>query len=117
MTSATGAAGGGHVAVCVDAGTTTIKAVVFDEAGRELLLTRRDTAVRTTGTRSEQDMDEVWEAVVGAVAEAVRAIDRPVRLHEEFLATRAPAAQRWRHWRAAPRPPQSPRNPFIEESS
>lgn len=59
-----------------------IKAVVFDESGRELLVTRRDTVVgNPTRERSEQDMDEVWEAVVGAVAEAVQQLGgRRVRL-------------------------------------
>jgi erythritol kinase (D-erythritol 1-phosphate-forming) len=73
--------GSHEVAVCIDAGTTVIKAVVFDAAGRELVVTRRDTAVRRPAReRAEQDMDEVWQAVVGAVVEAVRAADRPVRL-------------------------------------
>ena len=73
--------GSHEVAVCVDAGTTVIKAVVFDVAGRELVVTRRDTAVRRPAReRAEQDMDEVWQAVVDAVVEAVRAADRPVRL-------------------------------------
>jgi erythritol kinase (D-erythritol 1-phosphate-forming) len=73
--------GSDQVAVCIDAGTTVIKAVVFDAAGRELVVTRRDTAVRRPAReRTEQDMDEVWEAVVGAVVEAVQAADRPVRL-------------------------------------
>ncbi len=69
------------VAVCVDAGTTVIKAVVFDAAGRELVVTRRDTEVRhPSRERAEQDMAEVWDAVVGAVHEAVQQVDRPVRL-------------------------------------
>lgn len=77
----TSASGTDGVAVCVDAGTTVIKAVVFDAAGRELVVTRRDTAVRHPAPeRTEQDMDEVWRAVVESVGEAVRAADRPVRL-------------------------------------
>jgi xylulokinase len=69
------------VAVCVDAGTTVIKTVVFDADGRELAVTRRDTAVaHPTRERSEQDMGEVWDAVVGTVREAVERVDRPVRL-------------------------------------
>lgn len=73
--------GGDAVAVCVDAGTTVIKAVVFDADGYELAVIRRATAVaHPTPERSEQDMDEVWDAVVGAVREAVRRVGRPVRL-------------------------------------
>ncbi|MGP4113423.1 FGGY family carbohydrate kinase [Streptomyces sp. 4N509B] len=70
------------VAVCVDAGTTVIKAVVFDAAGRELVVAHRDTAVRhPRPERAEQDMDEVWAAVVGAVREAhQRTGAPPVRL-------------------------------------
>jgi erythritol kinase len=54
--------------VCVDAGTSLIKAVRYDAAGRELAVERRPTVVRTfPDGRSEQDMDEVWTAVVDAV--------------------------------------------------
>lgn len=70
-----------EVAVCVDAGTTVIKAVVFDADGRELVVTRRDTEVRhPTREQCEQDMREVWHAVVATVREAVDRVARPVRL-------------------------------------
>lgn len=70
-----------EVAVCVDAGTTVIKAVVFDADGRELVVTRRDTEVRhPSREQCEQDMREVWAAVVATVREAVDAVGRPVRL-------------------------------------
>lgn len=69
------------VAVCVDAGTTVIKAVVFDAHGSELAVQRCSTAVhRPLPDRSEQDMDEVWEAVVRTIAAAVARVGRPVRL-------------------------------------
>lgn len=69
------------VTVCVDAGTTVIKAVVFDAAGGELLVTRRATRVSQPAPgHSEQELPEVWTAVVDAVREAVARIDRPVRL-------------------------------------
>jgi erythritol kinase len=69
------------VAVCVDAGTTVIKTVVFDADGRELAVTRRDTTVRhPSREQCEQDMVEVWDAVVATVREAVERVDRPVRL-------------------------------------
>jgi xylulokinase len=70
-----------EVAVCVDAGTTVIKTVVFDADGRELAVTRRDTTVRhPRREQCEQDMVEVWDAVVATVREAVERVARPVRL-------------------------------------
>lgn len=56
----------------VDAGTTLIKAVLFDDAGRELLVARRPTRV-TSGRAgwSEQDMTEVADAVFDCIGEAV----------------------------------------------
>ncbi|MGI5132135.1 FGGY family carbohydrate kinase [Pseudonocardia sp. CA-107938] len=68
--------------VCVDAGTSLIKAVRYDATGRELGVERRPTVVRTFADgRSEQDMGEVWAAVVDAVravtagdADSVRAV-------------------------------------------
>lgn len=64
--------------VCVDAGTTVIKAVAFDDDGHERGTGRVATAVREPAPgRSEQDMDEVWAAVVTAVREAAAA--GPVR--------------------------------------
>ncbi|MEV4148775.1 FGGY family carbohydrate kinase [Amycolatopsis sp. NPDC049691] len=70
-----------EVAICVDAGTTVIKTVVFDMDGRELAVTRRDTTVRhPSRERCEQDMLEVWDAVVATVGEAVARVARPVRL-------------------------------------
>ncbi|WP_062213441.1 FGGY-family carbohydrate kinase [Streptomyces sp. NBRC 109706] len=80
------------IAVCVDAGTTVIKAVVFDAEGRELAVTRRDTAVHHPRRGlAEQDMDEVWRAVVDTVREAVRQVARPVR----FLALTAQGDGAW----------------------
>ncbi|MFF2376668.1 FGGY family carbohydrate kinase [Streptomyces xiamenensis] len=70
-----------EVAVCVDAGTTVIKAVVFDAAGRELTVSRRETRVHHPYPgAAEQDMDEVWSAVAAAVREAVTEVARPVEL-------------------------------------
>jgi erythritol kinase (D-erythritol 1-phosphate-forming) len=70
-----------EVAVCVDAGTTVIKSVVFDADGRELAVTRRDTTVRhPSRAECEQDMAQVWDAVVATVREAVERVGRPVRL-------------------------------------
>lgn len=67
--------------VCVDAGTTVIKAVVFDSTGRELAVTRRDTQVQHPRREwAEQDMTEVWDAVVATVREATERVPNPVRL-------------------------------------
>lgn len=58
--------------LCIDAGTTLIKAVVFDATGRELIVTSRPTAV--TAPRpgyAEQDMMSVWGAVIESAREAV----------------------------------------------
>ncbi|WP_049575520.1 FGGY-family carbohydrate kinase [Streptomyces sp. SBT349] len=69
------------VTVCVDAGTTVIKAVVFDAAGRELVVSQRKTEVRhPRPDLAEQDMDAVWDAVVAAVREAVGQAGGRVRL-------------------------------------
>ncbi|HEY0816489.1 MAG TPA: FGGY family carbohydrate kinase [Pseudonocardia sp.] len=60
------------VVVCVDAGTTVIKAVVFDAAGRELRVAQTAAAVRQPSPGcSEQDMHEVWTAVVATVRAAI----------------------------------------------
>lgn len=54
--------------ICVDAGTSLVKAVLFDRSGRELAVARQATVVeRGPGGASEQDMDQVWDAVVHTV--------------------------------------------------
>ncbi|WP_188195102.1 FGGY-family carbohydrate kinase [Nonomuraea sp. SYSU D8015] len=66
--------------LCVDAGTTMVKAVLFDEEGHELRVARQATQVRRGGPGfSEQDMDGVWDAVVSTVRALVRAGREPVR--------------------------------------
>jgi xylulokinase len=66
--------------VCVDAGTSLIKAVRYDATGRELAVERRPTVVSTyPDGRSEQDMDEVWTAVADAVRAVTAAEPRGVR--------------------------------------
>lgn len=65
--------------LCIDAGTTLIKAVVFDEDGRELVVARRPTVVTSPRPGyAEQDMAAVWVAVVEAVREAASATPLPI---------------------------------------
>jgi erythritol kinase len=68
------------VVVCVDAGTTVIKAVVFDTAGRELRVAQAPAVVRTPRPGcSEQDMQEVWAAVVETVRSVLNGMTASVR--------------------------------------
>lgn len=56
----------------IDAGTSMVKSVVFDEEGNELAVARQRTAVLNPRPNwDEQDMNEVWEAVVKTIKEAV----------------------------------------------
>ncbi|MEV4288694.1 FGGY-family carbohydrate kinase [Nonomuraea bangladeshensis] len=67
--------------VCVDAGTTVIKAVAYDHTGAESALARRATAVsRPAPGHAEQDMGAVWDAVAATVREVAAAVAEPVEL-------------------------------------
>ncbi|MEP6981433.1 MAG: FGGY family carbohydrate kinase [Nakamurella sp.] len=67
--------------LCLDAGTTLIKAVVFDEQGNELVVTKRPTVVSSPRPgHAEQDMTEVMAALVAAAAEAVSRSPQPIDL-------------------------------------
>jgi xylulokinase len=69
----------GMAVVCVDAGTTMIKAVGYGEDGAEIALARRKTAVRQPAPgHSEQDPIAVWQAVVGAVRGVLDRLTEPV---------------------------------------
>lgn len=58
--------------LCIDAGTTLIKAVIFDDEGREVSVSSQATAVlKPEPNMSEQDMDEVWETVVQVSRQAL----------------------------------------------
>ncbi|MFI6598086.1 FGGY family carbohydrate kinase [Nonomuraea sp. NPDC050536] len=60
--------------ICVDAGTTVIKAVGYDDSGAELAVARRETGVsRPAPGHAEQDMHAVWDAVVRTVREVAPA--------------------------------------------
>ncbi|MBS1800577.1 MAG: carbohydrate kinase [Acidobacteria bacterium] len=60
--------------IAIDAGTSVIKSVAFTSDGRELALARAKTKVRHVQPNfSEQNMEEVWQAVVETVRDvAVR---------------------------------------------
>jgi len=67
--------------ICIDAGTSLIKAVAFDDQGVEIALARRDTKVsRPAPGFSEQDMDSVWEAAASAVRTVAEQLREPVVL-------------------------------------
>jgi sugar (pentulose or hexulose) kinase len=69
------------VAVCLDVGTSMIKAVAFDEQGIERALVRRSTDVlRPERGFAEQDMNAVWEAVGSSVQEVTEQLDEEVEL-------------------------------------
>ena len=64
----------------IDAGTSVIKAVVYAEDGRELSVARQETTVlHPQPGWSEQNMHEVWAAVVSVVRQAAGASDQPIR--------------------------------------
>ena len=59
--------------VCVDAGTSVIKAVLIDGQGKELAVARQRVPVaRPFPDHAEQDMTAVWDAVVRAANEITR---------------------------------------------
>jgi erythritol kinase len=65
--------------VCVDVGTTMIKAVGYADDGAEAVVVRRPTTVRhPVPGWAEQDMTEVWDAVAASVRGVVRQLDGPI---------------------------------------
>jgi erythritol kinase len=67
--------------ICLDVGTSLIKAVAFDEDGNELSVVRQPTEVlRPQPGFAEQDMDAVWDAVSGAVKEMTGSLEEKVEL-------------------------------------
>jgi erythritol kinase len=66
--------------IAVDAGTSVIKAVVFNEDGREVALARENTVVlRPEPGWAEQSMESVWQAVVTTVRSVVGTLKEPIR--------------------------------------
>jgi erythritol kinase (D-erythritol 1-phosphate-forming) len=56
--------------VCVDVGTSVVKAVAYDDGGRETAVARRAVAVeRPAPGHAEQDMAVVWDAVADTLRE------------------------------------------------
>ena len=79
-------------AICVDAGTTVIKAVGYGEPGTEAVVVRHDTTVsRPAPGWAEQDMGAVWDAVADAVRAVAAALDGPV----DFVAVTAQGDGCW----------------------
>lgn len=65
----------------VDAGTSLVKTVAFDDDGAEVGLSRREVPIeRPQPGFSEQDPEAVWDAVADTVREVGEAVDEPVRL-------------------------------------
>lgn len=60
----------------IDAGQTTVKAVLHDERLRPVAVGRRASPVRSDSPRvAERSQDELWEACAGAIADALTGID------------------------------------------
>jgi erythritol kinase (D-erythritol 1-phosphate-forming) len=79
-------------AVAIDAGTSMIKAVVFDDTGAEIAVARQATAVRRPRPGwAEQDMDSVWTAAASAVRSALSGVEVEVA----FLAITAQGDGCW----------------------
>lgn len=69
------------VVLCVDAGTTLIKTVVYDEDGAVVHTAHRATElVSPSPGFAEQDMDQVWDAVADTLREAASTVEGDVEL-------------------------------------
>jgi erythritol kinase (D-erythritol 1-phosphate-forming) len=67
--------------ICIDAGTSVIKTVAFDDQGSEIALARHDTKLlRPYPGFSEQDMHSVWEAAADTVRTVIKRLGDPVQL-------------------------------------
>src|SRR5581483_10152289 len=68
------------VAISVDAGTSLVKAVAFEDDGTELAVVRRAVPIaRPQPGWSEQDMHAVWRAVEETICEVVQRVGPDVR--------------------------------------
>lgn len=78
--------------ISVDAGTTMIKAVAYADDGTEVAVARQATSVtRPRPGWVEQDMDEVWQAVVATVRGVAARLDAPV----DFISITAQGDGAW----------------------
>jgi erythritol kinase (D-erythritol 1-phosphate-forming) len=69
------------IALCIDAGTSLVKCVAFDEEGVERRVASAETVVANPHPGwAEQDMLGVWRAVADTVHEVVASVDEPVEL-------------------------------------
>ncbi|GGL69786.1 carbohydrate kinase [Streptomyces fumigatiscleroticus] len=66
--------------VGIDVGTSVVKAAAFDGPGRQLAVAARPVALALGGGRVEQDMEEVYAAVVAVLAELTSEVAGPVEL-------------------------------------
>ena len=80
------------VAICIDAGTSVVKAVAFDDEGEEVAIARHSVPVmRVRPGWSEQDMQAVWQAVVQTTREVAARVEDEVH----FLAITAQGDGCW----------------------
>lgn len=78
--------------IAVDAGTTMIKAVGYDEEGNEVVVVRQATTVlHPRSGWAEQDMQAVWDAVVFAV----RGVHRKLNAEIDYIALTAQGDGSW----------------------
>src|SRR5689334_14281758 len=66
--------------VGIDVGTSTVKAAAFDSTGRQLAVASRPVQLSMHGGFVEQDMDEVYSAVVAVLDELTAATPDPIEL-------------------------------------
>ncbi|NUP24305.1 MAG: carbohydrate kinase, partial [Streptomyces sp.] len=64
----------------IDVGTSTVKAAAFDDTGRELAVEAHPVALSLHSGHVEQDMEEVYAAVVGVLDALTTRIPGPVEL-------------------------------------
>ncbi|WP_009996221.1 FGGY-family carbohydrate kinase [Streptomyces clavuligerus] len=74
------AAAAGRKYIGIDAGTSMVKAAVFDARGRALATESRPVALSLQGGRAEQDMDEVFGAVTEVLAALAAGVPGPFEL-------------------------------------
>ncbi|MFJ4362917.1 FGGY family carbohydrate kinase [Streptomyces chartreusis] len=66
--------------VGIDVGTSMVKAAAFDSTGRELAVESRPVGLTLHGGFVEQDMEEVYGAVVAVLEEVTTRVPEPVEL-------------------------------------